>query len=106
MTSLLFTFAIIAALVAVGIRRYRARRARVAADDRPGATVENAIYIRTFDEMDDELRRRWCSCGGFLDLEGEGSRESAGRRFRVARMRCLECEAATLVFFDTTDLLQ
>ena len=68
--------------------------------------MENAIYIRSFTEMDEEVRRRWCSCGGFLELEGEGTREDGGKRFRVARMRCHECEEAADVFFDTTDLLQ
>ena len=106
MTSLLFTLAILAALIAMGIRRWRARQRKIEAASRPGATAENAIYIRSFEEMDDTLRKRWCSCGGFLELEGEGSRESGGRRLRVARMRCHECEEAALVFFDTTDLLQ
>jgi len=56
--------------------------------------------------MDEHLGRRWCACGGYLERSGEGTRESGGRRFRVARLRCQECEAVDEVFFDTTELLQ
>jgi len=55
--------------------------------------------------MDDQLARRWCSCGGYLERMGEGTREAGGRRYRVARLRCQECEAVDEVFFDTTDVL-
>ena len=45
-------------------------------------------------------------CGGYLERGGEGTRESGGRRFRVTRLRCQECEVVDEVFFDTTELLQ
>lgn len=72
----------------------------------PGASQETAIYIRSFNEMDEHMRKRWCACGGFLEPVGEGTRERDGRRFRVARVACQECEESREVFFDTTDLLQ
>ena len=106
MTSLLFVLAILAALIAMGLRRYRARSRRRAAMTRPGAHAENAIYIRSFSEMDEHLRRRWCACGGFLEPAGEGSREANGHRYRVARMLCQECDETCEVFFETTDLVQ
>jgi hypothetical protein len=106
MTSLLFALAIIAAAAAMGFRRYRQSRLKKAALTRPGAGPDDPIYIRSFDEMDEHLRRRWCSCGGFLELAGEGTRERDGRRYRVARLQCHECEESSEVFFDTTDLLQ
>jgi hypothetical protein len=106
MTTLLLVAALIAALAAVSWRRHKKSRLQRAALERPGASYEQAIYIRSFGEMDDHIRRRWCSCGGFLELDGEGTRERDGRRYRVARMRCHECDEAAEVFFDTTDLLQ
>lgn len=106
MTTLLFVAAISAALAAMGYRRWQKSRREERARHRPGASPDLAIYIRSFDEMDQHVRKRWCSCGGFLELTGEGTREHDGRRFRVARMECHECEETTEVFFETTDLLQ
>jgi hypothetical protein len=83
MTSLLFALAIVAAVAAVGWRRWRRARLRRQAREQPGATVENAIYVRDFAEMDEHLRRRWCVCGGLLEPIGEGTREAAGRRYRT-----------------------
>jgi hypothetical protein len=104
-TSLLRTTANAAAVVAVAVRRARRRSLRRAARERAGATPELAIVVRSFTEIDDHLRRRWCHCGGYLERTGEGSREMDGRRFRIARLRCQECEDATEVFFDTTEML-
>jgi hypothetical protein len=103
--SILFTLAILAAVTAVGTRRLRRARLRRAAADRPGASPERAIYIRSYGDMDEHLAARWCFCGGYLERTGEGTRESAGRRFRVARLACQECESVEEVFFDTTDVL-
>ena len=105
MTVVLFTLAIVAALVAMGRRRWRRARLRGAAATRPGSSLERAIYIRSYTEMETHLAGRWCHCGGFLERRGEGTREVGGRRYRVARLACQECEAVDEVFFDTTDLL-
>lgn len=104
-THLLLVGAIVAAVTAFLLRRRRRRRLRAAALLRAGATPERAIYIRSFADMDGHLARRWCHCGGYLERRGEGSRDVDGRRFRVARLECQECEAVEEVFFDTTDLL-
>ena len=107
MTSLLFTLAIVAAVAAVGYRRLRRSRERAAAARAPGASAANAIAIRSFDDMDSVLARLDCvACRGFLDRTGEGSRSVGDRRYRIARLRCLECDEEREVFFDTTDLLQ
>ena len=105
MTQLLFVAAITAALIAVGARRWRRARLRRAARQRAGSSAEQAIHIRAYTEMDAHLARRWCHCGGYLEHQGEGTRDLGGRRFRVARLVCQECEAVEEVFFDTTDLL-
>lgn len=103
--SLLMTLAIVAAVVAVARRRLVRARLRREARGRAGATPDLAIAVRSFAEIDDHLTRRWCHCGGYLERAGEGSREMAGRRFRVARLRCQECEEAGEVFFDTTEVV-
>jgi hypothetical protein len=104
MTAVLFTLAVTAALAAVGVRRWRRARMRAAARRRIGASAEHAIYIRSFADIDPHLARRWCECGGYLERLGEGTREAGGRRFRIARLRCQECEEIDEVFFDTTDV--
>ena len=75
MNALLFVAAVLAAFIAFGARRWRRARRRAAARRRPGASTETAIYIRSYAEMDDHLRGRWCHCGGFLERRGEGTRE-------------------------------
>jgi hypothetical protein len=105
MTNLLLVLAIALAVGAmVRRRRSRARLDRLAGE-RPGSSAALAIPITTFDEMDDHLRLRRCACGGYLERRGEGSREVATRRYRVARLACLDCERVDEVFFDITDLL-
>jgi hypothetical protein len=102
---LALALAVLAAVAAVGARRVRRARLRRQARTRAGATPDRAIAIRSFAEIDEHLARRWCACGGFLERRGEGTREIAGRRLRVARLACQECDAADEVFFDTTDVL-
>jgi hypothetical protein len=104
-THLLFVAVIVAAVTAMALRRRRRNRLRAAVRRRDGATLELAIHIRSFADMDAHLTRRWCHCGGYLERRGEGSREEHGRRFRVARLECQECESVEEVYFDTSDLL-
>ena len=106
MTTILFALAIIAAVGALGLKRLRKARARRAVERGPGSSPEQAIPIRSFDEMDTLLERRRCLCGAFFSLSGEGTREDGHRRLRVARLRCDECEESRELYFDTTSLLQ
>ena len=103
--TLLMTAAIVAAVIAVARRRLRRSALRRAGQEREGATVDRAIAVRSFTEIDDHLGRRWCHCGGYLERTGEGSRQLGERRFRIARLVCQECEAVDEVFFDTTDVV-
>ena len=105
MIGLLLAVTIVVAVAAVARRRFRRARLARAARSRPGASGELAIHVRSYGEVDDHLGRRWCACGGFLERTGEGSRVAAGRRLRVVRMVCQECERVDEVFFDTTDVL-
>jgi len=97
--------AIVAAVVAVVLRRWRRVRLRRAGRARPGGSTGNPIWVRSYAEIDQHLAGRWCDCGGYLERQGEGTREAEGRRFRIARLACQECEHVTEVVFDTTDVL-
>jgi hypothetical protein len=103
--SLLLTAAIVAAVVALARQRWRRSALRRAASERAGASAERAIAVRSFTEIDEHLARRWCHCGGYLERTGEGTRDAGGRRFRIARLRCQECEDAAEVYFDTTEVI-
>jgi hypothetical protein len=109
-TSLLFVAAIVAAVAAMALKKKKVKEQKtVAAAEalaRPGATIENAIYIRSFAEMDEHMHGRFCICGGLQELRGEGSRDEGARRYRFARLLCLECEEFNTVYFETTDLVQ
>jgi hypothetical protein len=105
MLQLLLVAALLAAIVAMATRRLRRRRLAWLATTRAGSSLETAIAVRRFDEIDDHLRGRWCHCGGYLERCGEGTREVGARRYRTARLRCQECEADVIVFFDTSDVL-
>jgi len=105
MVGLLLVAAIVTALVAMGTRRWRRRRLQRAAASRPGSSLERAIPIRSYEDIDHHLGHRWCACGGYLERRGEGTRHAGSRRYRVARVACQECERIEEVFFDTTDLL-
>jgi hypothetical protein len=102
---LLLGLAVVAAVVAVGLRRLHRARLDRAARTRTGASPDRPFYIRSYGEMEEHLGRRWCRCGGYLERTGEGSRQIGDRRFRIARLVCQECEAVEEVFFDTTDVV-
>jgi len=106
MITIFFVLAIVAAVAAVGWKKYAKARARRASFQGPGSSPEEAIPIRSFDDMDAQIRHRRCHCGAFLSLAGEGTRASGERRLRVARLVCDDCEESREVFFDTSALLQ
>ena len=106
MISILFALVIVAAVVAMGLKRRAKARARRESMQGPGSSPDQAITIRTFADMDDELRRRHCLCGARFGLAGEGTRDAGGRVLRVARLYCDDCDESREVFFDTSTLLQ
>jgi hypothetical protein len=105
MTTILFVAAIVAAVISIGHRRWRRARLRRASRRRFGASADLAILVRSYTEIDGHLSGRWCHCGGHLERVGEGTREQDNRRYRVAALRCQECEARHHVYFDVTDVL-
>ncbi|MCW5893884.1 MAG: hypothetical protein KIT14_25535 [bacterium] len=104
MIGFLLALALLAALVATGVRRGRRVARERAAARAPGASIERAVAVTSFDEMDLVLARRRCPCGGAYALQGEGTRDAEERRYRVARLECRTCESTTAVFFDVTAL--
>jgi hypothetical protein len=97
--------AIVAAVIAMALKRRRRMRLRRAAATRAGASAELAIPIRSFTEIDDHLAGRWCHCGGYLERTGEGTREVGGLRYRIARLRCQECDESSEVYFETSEVV-
>jgi len=91
--------AVIAAVLAVGYRRWSDAREEAR---RAGASLRYAIPVRRFDQIDRVVRRRVCRCGERLQLQGEDSREIEGRRFRVINMLCPDCERRERLYFDVT----
>lgn len=99
MIGLLFTIAILAAVIALGLRRWRKLRAT---RGRPGATIHRPVAVSRFDEIDAAVHGRTCWCGGVFVESGETSRLIGDRRFRVVRLVCNECERDELMYFDVT----
>lgn len=91
--------AVIAAVAAVGFRRWQRLRA---ARRRPGATLQRAVPVTRFDEIDALLDGRICRCGAPLRNTGEASRVRGSRRFRIVRLLCPECQRDEVVYFDVT----
>lgn len=99
MIGLIIGIAVLAAVIAVGVRRFQ----RVRADRRrPGATIHLPVAVTSFDEIDAAVQGRTCWCGGSLVLAGETSRSVNERRYRIVRLVCNECERDQLMYFDVT----
>ncbi len=101
MINLLALVAVVAAAVWLS-RKVRARRKRKALSRLPGGSIASPIEVSSFWEIDEAVGGRRCWCGGRLVLEGEGSRENAGRRYRVSRLVCVKCDEETRLYFDVT----
>lgn len=99
MIGVLLGLAVVAAVASVALRRrQRIRRAR----RQPGATIDRAVPVSRFDEIDVALSGRTCWCGGRALAAGETSRVVGARRLRIVRVVCSECERDELVYFDVT----
>lgn len=102
MIGLLFgTVALVAAAVWVW-RGLRTRRARASVRTGPGTSLEAALPVASFDEIDRAVAARRCHCGAGVHTTGEGARAVGERRFRYARLECDACEDEHMLFFDVT----
>ena len=92
-------------LLALGFSGYRffSRRSHQSRWRRlPGGSPESAMPVSSFDELDSELTRRRCHCGGRYDRHGEGPVGAEGRVLRSVAVECRRCEERTRVYFDLT----
>ena len=104
MLGLAIAIALILALVFSARRVEKRRRLARLMLELPGAQPDSALPVGSFDDIDEELRRRRCPCGGAYDVLGEGSRAEGDRRLRFMRVECDMCERETIVFFDVSTL--
>jgi hypothetical protein len=100
MIGALMAIAVIAAVVAVALRR-RAQRQRIS--NQPGGSMADAIVVERFDEIDVAVQHHRCAwCGGFSSPAGEASQTVGDKRFRIVRLVCHECERDHKMHFDVT----
>jgi len=94
----------LSALVAAIVVGARKLRRLLRERSRPGATAATAIAIRDFAEIDIELRRQNCECGGRFASSGEGPVRDSGRPLRVANLECRNCGRERRVYFDLGEM--
>ena len=103
MNPLLFTIPVLAALFVFGRIWYLRRRARRYREEFlatiTGYSIEHALRVESYEDMDAFLRKLKCPCGGRLESTGESSRSQA----RVVRTECVECEEECFLYFDLRD---
>jgi len=105
MVGLLFGLVVLVAAavwVTRGLARRAARRRALAG---PGGSLERAIPVHTFDEIDRTVAAWRCACGTRPRLAGEGARSDGQHRYRVARLACDACEEETVLWFDVSAVL-
>jgi hypothetical protein len=83
--SLLFVAAVVAAMIALGVKRWRASSSVLDEDEQPRVIASHA-------DIRDYLR---CACGGKRLVEGEGPK---GDLWRVVT-RCGSCETRRALLF-------
>ena len=99
MIGIAMALAIIAAVGAVGWRRWqKARWAR----QQPGATMYMPVVVSRFDEIDAAIAGQVCWCEGTYVESGETSRNISERRYRIVRLVCNQCERERIIYFDVT----
>jgi len=106
MTGLLFAGVVLVTAMVWLKRRLAARGARARWRRGAGTSVEDAIAVRSFEDIDRAIAARRCHCGGRVRAVGEGTRDLGARRLRHARIECYECEDEQRLYFDVSQLLQ
>jgi hypothetical protein len=101
----LFAVVVLLAVTVWVVRGWRARGRRQLAATGPGSTMERAIPVRSFDEIDRIVAARRCGCGRPLRPTGEGARQLGPQRFRLTRLACDDCEEEMVIYFDVTELV-
>jgi len=104
-TAILFAAVVVIASAVWVRRRLRARAVRRRHATGPGTSLESAIPVRSFEDIDAAVRERRCHCGDRLRLVGEGARQAGAHRYRVARLACDECEESSTLYFEVSAVL-
>lgn len=101
MITTLMGLAVLAAVVAVGLRKLQQRAADRAL---PGRSPATAIPIENYAEIDIAVRMQTCRCGGRYTLRGEGPVRNGEHPLRVANLECRRCERERKVYFDLSTI--
>ncbi len=83
------------------LRAVKVRREERAFLARPGASADNPLVLSSARVLEDAQAAVRCACGGRVQPLGETARLG----LRVARGRCLECEADVDLYFVLPHLL-
>lgn len=93
---------LVALLVALAVWSFRklsalvkTRRAKAERAATPGYSADNPIVLKSGKQMDEAIGNARCTCGGRVQALGETPRLG----LRVARGRCVECEADVDLYF-------
>ena len=97
---LLMGAAVIAAVIAVGLKS-RARK-RAMREDEPDE--KGPFLVPSFAAIDDTVRKTQCACGSSLTMVGEATVTRDDHELRAARCRCSSCEGTTTLLFDLRSL--
>ena len=102
MTGLLFASVVLITAVVWVMRGLQRRQARANIRTGPGTSIEQAVPVHSFEDIDHAVGTRRCHCGAGVHTIGEGTREVGDQRFRYTRLECEACEDEQLLFFDVT----
>jgi hypothetical protein len=103
-TALLFAAVVLVAATVWVMRGVRTRRARASLRRGPGTSLEDALPVTSFEQIDRMVAARRCHCGAGVHTVGEGTRAAGDRRFRYTRLECDTCEDEHWLFFDVTTI--
>ena len=99
MTALLFALVILLALTSLLWRKYQKTQNERLWNRQPGHSIETALKVSRFADIDTYLNSQRCHCGARMTTISEGSRNLGTTRIRVTRTECNRCEAELDFFF-------
>jgi hypothetical protein len=100
----LIAAALVVALAVTGRRWWRRRLLNRRLRSLPAMQPETAMVVAGYDDIEHEVARRRCPCGGRFDNNGETSKEYGNKRLRVVRLECRFCEERSRIYFDVSTM--
>jgi len=101
MLQLFLAAAVLAALVAVGLRAWR----RLGERARPGRSPRTALPVNQFGDIDMVVAAERCPCGSRFSLRGEGPLRGRDSSIRMARLECPRCARERVLYFDLREIV-